>query len=254
MSNRNARMLVSICLLLGWLGFSGCSSYITPGRGADLARLAPESQTLQEGRSKERRSETAQREPKAAFPAHVAVVRVQEPSYKSMTNEGIGKGRYSVVTVRDIERDEDFERLTKLPLLAKIAPLSRMQLPASFESSKELRQAALELHADMILIYTVDTVFSEADESTPLSAVALGAGSTADVRITTCISALLIDARTGYLYSTIEEAAHERETSSSLSSTEVCDRLRLKIERRAFERFLYRVEEQWLKVVEKHRE
>jgi hypothetical protein len=193
------------------------------------------------------------RDATASFPAHVVIVRIQEPGYKSMTNEGIGGGRYSVITVRDIETDEHIQRLAKLPSMAEVSPLSRLLLPSSFQSDQELRQAAARVQAGMVLVYTVDTTFLDTNKSTPLSVVTLGFGPTIDVRVITTVSALLLDTQTGYIYGTIEETAREQATSSAVSSKNACDAMRLKTERQAFEAFIAEFETLWPRIVETYK-
>jgi hypothetical protein len=46
------------------------------------------------------------------FPARLAVARVAASGYQSMTNAGYGGGRFSVITVRDIENEDSFRKLS----------------------------------------------------------------------------------------------------------------------------------------------
>ena len=78
-----------ISLVLG-AALGGCSSYATPGRGADMSVFnAAQAQTA-DGTIREAYAA----EPLAAFPAAVAVVRVQASGYKNYAgNSGYGSGR-----------------------------------------------------------------------------------------------------------------------------------------------------------------
>ena len=192
------------------------------------------------------------RKPTAKFPANMAVVRVQESGYRSCTSEGYGQGRFSVVFERDVEKEEDFARLNRAAGIAQISPLSRLLLSPDLQSEKDLRVAATRLQADMILIYTLDTQFYRTDKSTPLTVISLGLGQTIDVRVTTSVSALVMDARTGYIYGTVEETAREERTTAALTTKNAYDQLRLKTERRAFEQFLDEFEVMWKKIIERH--
>ena len=256
MSRPVGKVIVCLSVLILSIGLCGCSSYTVPGRGANLSLLALENPKTEgnppadSGPDVGRDIEVVDGKPTASFPAHVTVVRIQEPGYKSMTSEGIGGGRYSVVTVRDVETDKDFERLGELADLAQVVPLSRLLLPSHFTSDKELRQAAARLQADMLLVYTVDTSFLDTNKSAVLGLVTLGLGPTIDVRVITTVSALLLDTQTGYIYGTLEETAREQATAGALSTRETCDRLRLKTERQAFEQFLTEFETLWPQVVE----
>ena len=157
------------------------------------------------------------------------------------------------MTVRDVETEEDFDRLARQPFLAQISPLSRLLLPSEFDSDKELRRAAARLEADMLLVYTVDTTFLDTDKSTILGVVSFGFGPNIDLRVISTVSALLMDVRTGYLYGTIEQTAREQDTTSTVSTRNACDRLRLRTERQAFEDFLTEFETLWPNVVENYK-
>ncbi len=263
MSRYVAKSAISLSLVALFAGLCGCASYTAPGRGANLymeSWKGPARSDIKpsDGGPANVPEDTGtdikivQRKPTASFPAHLVVVRIQEPGYQSMTNKGVGSGRYSVATLRDIEKDEDFERLGKLPSLAEIAPLSHLLLPDSFQSDKELRQAAARVQADMLLVYTVDTTFLNTTKSTPLSVVTLGFGPTINVRVITTVAALLMDTQTGYVYGMIEETANEQVTTAFITTQDACDALRLKTERRAFESFLAEFETLWPKIVQNY--
>ena len=262
--SRPAARIVCLGILTSCVSLCGCASYAVPGRGANLNLMASQDakdSAPSPGRETPADPPTAaggdvqidRRAATASFPAHVVVVRIQEPGYKSMTNEGIGGGRYSVIAVRDIETDEDFERLGRLPSVAEIAPLSRLLLPSSFESDRELRQAAARVQADLLLVYTVDTTFLDTNKSTPLSVLTLGFGPTIDVRVITMVSALLLDTQTGYVYGTIEETAREQTTAAAVGTKDACDAMRLRTERQAFEAFVAEFETLWPRIVETHK-
>jgi hypothetical protein len=264
MSRHVARSAIGLSLLALFVSLCGCASYTAPGRGANLYMESWKGSARSDIKPSDGGPvsvpedtgadiEIVQRKATAPFPAHLVVVRIQEPGYQSMTNKGVGQGRYSVVTVRDIEKDEDFERLGRLPSLAEIAPLSHLLLPNFFQSDKELRQAAARVQADMLLVYTVDTTFLNTNKSTPLSVVTLGFGPTINVRVITTVAALLMDTQTGYVYGMIEETANEQATTAAVSTQDACDALRLKTERRAFESFLAEFDTTWPKIVQTYK-
>ena len=103
--------------------------------------------------------------PLANFPTGIAAVRVQAPGYQSETAESWGAGRYSIVTTRDIEKDDVIGRIAAWPLVSGVAPINRLLLPVQLNSDMELRQAAAQLHADMLLVYTLDTTFRVQDKA-----------------------------------------------------------------------------------------
>jgi hypothetical protein len=140
--------LIAIFLFLA----CGCASYTTPGPGAELAALVPpEARGLTEPDIQK----LLERKPVAVFPARLAVVRIQAANYLSHGAHSVGTGRYSVVTTREVEREEHFNRLGALPMVAGVAPLNRILLPFRLETDKELRMAAASLQADLLLIYTL---------------------------------------------------------------------------------------------------
>ena len=235
----------------------GCSSYVPPGGPARMTIFSSESLVSEPVELVDEEGKIVRivgRKPMAKFPANVVVVRVQEPGYKSYTTSSYGQGKFSVIFDRDVEKKEDFDRLGKLVDMDHISPLSRLLLPQNLQSEKDLRVAACRLSADMVLIYTIDTKFYKTDTSTPLTVISLGIGPTINTRVITSVSALIIDAKTGFIYGTIEETAKEGRTTAALTTKNACDKLRLKTEREAFEQFLDEFEVLWKEIVQRFRE
>jgi hypothetical protein len=85
------RILVSL-LAAALSVMQGCATYTTPAAGVNMTTLGDNDIAA-----------LMAVEPAAAFPARLALARVQSPGYHSFTAEGYGSGRYSVVTTRDIE-------------------------------------------------------------------------------------------------------------------------------------------------------
>src|SRR3954463_12780302 len=101
-SSRPFRALILVSLALASSLLTGCSSYVTPGRGADMAAF---------GVRKDENTDASivqalGKQPLAQFPTGVAVARVQSPGYASHSAQGWGAGRYSIVTTRDVEKAE----------------------------------------------------------------------------------------------------------------------------------------------------
>ena len=230
---RRSLLVTRYSLLLLFVG--GCSVvYRTPGGGANLKLFADRDIR-----------EILERQPSAPRPVHLAIARVQAPHYRSYTSRSHGQGRYSVVTVRDVEKDEDFERLANLPEVAQVVPLNRLLLSDQLESDRELRQAAAALHADMILIYTFDTDFSSDDFLRPLTVITLGLSPNKWVRVSTTASAVLLDVRTGYVYGACESTARRKQLASAWTTRAAVDHSRRRTEREAFEQLLAGFEELW---------
>src|SRR5437763_4972264 len=137
--------------------FTGCaSSYVTPGRPADMQRVGVP-KTIRDASTDGVVQQALDKKPLARFPTGIAVVRVQAPGYQSNTAQGFGSGAFCVVTTRDIEKPEQIERLSKLPMVSGIAPVNRLLLTQELQSDLQLREAAAHLQAQMLLIYTLDT-------------------------------------------------------------------------------------------------
>src|SRR5512138_3555307 len=107
--------LASIALL------SGCATYIPPSGRADLAVLTSPSM-----------QDSFAAKPAAAFPASIATVRIQAPRYRNYYTEhegGVyGQGRYSVVTVKEVEDDADLQHLAGLPQVGGLITISTLLL------------------------------------------------------------------------------------------------------------------------------
>ncbi len=233
----------SVVLLTLIASLSGCGAhYVTPGAGANVARLdqlAPQQIAAE-----------LAREPAAPFPARLAVVRVQAPGYRSHQQESYGRGAFTVVTTRDVEEDSDFAALGALPQIAGLAPLSQILITPDLKNDEDLRQAAAKLHTDLLLVYTFNTTFRIQDNDVgPLGLVTLGFLPNQEAKVTSTASAALYDVRSGYVYGVAESTAQES-TSASIWRTETAiDLSRKKAERAAFEGLLDEFGKTWDGVV-----
>jgi hypothetical protein len=98
-------------------------------------------------------------------------------------------------------------------------------LPIDLRSAQELREAAAQLHGDIVLLYTVDTAFEK-------------------TRIITTCAAAFVDVRTGYVYGVAEGSAADTQPPSSWR-TKAVDAARLKTERDAFSAALKEIAKTW---------
>ncbi|MGV3773847.1 MAG: hypothetical protein ACO1QB_13165 [Verrucomicrobiales bacterium] len=194
-------------------------------------------------------------EPAAVFPASIAAVRVQAPHYRNYQTDregGVyGTGRYSIVTVKEVEDDEDVNRITLLPGVGGLASINKLLLPHELESDAELREAAARLKADMLLIYTFDTSFHDNDASVALKAITLGLSPTKQVYVHVSASALLIDTRTGFIYAALEANEKRKVFTNSWESKESADRARREAETAAFKGLVGEFEKAWPEVMER---
>jgi hypothetical protein len=191
-------------------------------------------------------------EPLAHFPTGVAVVRIQAPGYESETAKGWGNGRYSIVTTRDIESPADMERLNKLPKVSAIGPINRLLLPSQLESDLELREAAARMHADVLLVYTLDTTFLVEDKAAPLTVVTLGLSPNQQAKVVCTASALLMDTRNGFLYGVAEATDKQDQLASAWTSGAAVDQARRRTEGKAFAKLVGELEKTWGGVVDNY--
>jgi hypothetical protein len=223
----------------------GCSTYIPPGAKADLQAFAPAD--IQAGFAAK---------PVAPFPAAIAAVRVQAPGYANhylrQNGGAFGSGRYSVITTREVEEPAQFERVARLPQVAGLVSINRMLLPERLESDKEIREAASRLQADLVVLYTFDTAFFDTDLAKPLSVITLGLSPTRKIIATTTASALLLDTRTGYVYSANEVTTKADTLSTSWGSLDSADDTRRRSESEAFRKLIDDFVASWPKLLERH--
>lgn len=222
----------------------GCSTYTTPGAGVSLGAISENDGDI---------AAAFQREPAMTFPAQLAVVRVAAPGYRSGSNDSVGTGAFGIVTTRDIETDESFARLGRLPQVAAVAPVSRLLVPARLGNVRDLRTAAAQLKADALLIYTIDTRFrTESADVGPLQTIALGFLPTRKAVVNATCAFMIVDVRTGFVYGTGEITATEDQRSNLWGSEQAIEAARLRAERRAFEEGLGEVEELWASILARH--
>ena len=188
--------------------------------------------------------------PPPPLPVNLIVVRLQDRGYHSYSmKDAVSLGRYSIVMTRDIEDEADFERINKFPQLEQVGTLNRILLPAEIRTDKDLRVSAAKLHADMLLLYTVDTKFWSEDSAKPLSVVTLGFSPTVNVHMISTISGVLMDVRTGYVYGAIEATEKQTQLSSWWANADTIDQSRLRVEQIAFDKVLDEFEKLWIGVV-----
>jgi hypothetical protein len=221
-----ALMGIVICFIV-----AGCAStYATPGKPADFKALGVSREALTDTTI----NQTLAKQPLATFPCGIAAVRIQAPGYHFNSAETFGSGNYCIVTTRNIETDDDWKKLKSLPMVTGIAPLNRLLLPAQLNTDLELRQAAASLHADMLLIYTLDTTFHVEDHLAPLTVVTLGLSPNMSAQVVTTASAVLMDTRNGYLYGYSEATEHGVQPANGWTSEAAVDEVVKRTETKAF--------------------
>jgi hypothetical protein len=253
------RFLHIFTLLAAVFLLTGCEHYIPPSGRADLSAI---SGTASQENSAQRPpgagptlQESFAARPAAGFPAGIAAVRVQAPAYRSYYTEhegGVyGTGRYSVITVKEVEDEADFERVSKLRDIAGLISISPLLLPQKLEDERQLREAAARLKADMLLLYTFETTFHDKDFAPPLTVVTLGLSPNRQISVHVTASALLIDTRTGFIYAAFETNQKQKLLSDAFTSNLMADRARQSAEKAAFKGLVKEFETQWPAIVER---
>lgn len=226
------------------LMMTGCaSSYVTPGGHVDLSNV-------QDTEIKD----IYATKPAANFPAYIAFTRIQQSGYSSYSNQGYGSGVFSVITNREIESDEDIERIKRLPDVAGITPLSKVIIPDQITGLRDIRLAAAKLHADILMVYSFDTTFKVGPEKFQASdIITLGFLQNKEVKVFSTASAAFYDAKTGYLYGLAEAAESRSEMSDLWESSSVVDKLRKEAEKQAFSSLVPEIEKTWEGIVKRYK-
>jgi hypothetical protein len=238
-ARRGSAALIGIIVTFA---LTGCTTqYAVPGRAADLkslgmARASQTDATI---------TQALEKKPLAKFPCGIAAVRIQAAGYHSDSSETYGTGNYCVVTTRDIESDADFKKIQDLPMVTGVAPLNRLLLPQQLNSDLELRQAAAALHADMLLIYTLDTSFQVEDHLAPVSVITLGLSPNMTAQVVTTASAVLLDTRNGYLYGYCEATEHGSQLTNGWMTQAAVNDARKRTESRAFAKLVDGLQGTW---------
>jgi len=224
--------------LFGLVLLAGCTSYRTPGGGVSIPEITTPSV-----------AEALARKPAAVFPARIALVRVQASGYVSPTNRGYGYGAFTVITTRDVETEADIARFAAMPQVAGVGTMSRILLPSTLHSADDLRVAAAQLQADILLLYTLDTSFrTDTTQIGPLQLVSLGFFPNKKAHVTTTCASAFIDTRTGYVYGVSESTATEEQRSDLWNSSAAIEKARSRAERGAFTAALGDIEKLWASI------
>jgi hypothetical protein len=228
-------------LLAACLALSACASYVVPGGPVQLESI-----------NRADIAEIAARKPVAAFPAHLAVVRVQASTYRSYTSNAFGTGAFVVLPTQELLSEQHLADIGRWPGVAATGPIGRMLLPARLESIDDLRLAAAKLQADIVMIYTIDTTFRVQGRSYgPLGVISLGIAPDRDAHVTSTASVVFTDVKSGYTYGVAESTAKASGLTNAWGSRETIDRKRIATEQEAFSQLLLEAEKTWKGIVAK---
>ncbi len=154
-----------------------------------------------------------------------------------------------LITIRDVETDDDFNALAKLPQVTGVAGIKRILLDRPLNNDEALRAAAAKLHANLLLFYTFDTAFHTDTYVPPLGLITLGLFPNEKAQVTTTASAVLMDVNNGYIYAVVEASAINDQFANAWTNDQAMDEARLKAERQAFEKLVADFKSEWPNVV-----
>ena len=237
-------ILVSLTALIS-MPLAGCQDgYVNTG-GADLRAFGLEAPNhrLDEDASTEP-------QPQAQFPATIAVVRVQAQEYRHRSARTYDAGGYTIVTTRDVETDDRFKSFAADPTIRALVPLNHLALPAHISGPADLRLAARRLNADMLLIYTLDSSSEVVHHVPELSVVTLGLMPEGESQARCTASAILLDARSGYVYALSEASDSQKRLTSAWGSDSAERKAVIAAEQRAFHELLDDLAVRWREVAE----
>lgn len=234
-----------LAIALAALALSACATeYVTPAAGVSLAAISEKDADI---------ADAFARKPALQLPARMAIARVAANGYSSPRNTSYGGGAYSVVTNRDIEPEESLTRLAALPQVAAIAPLSRLVVSPQLSTTRQLREGAAQLRADVLLVYSIDTsIRTDTKSFGPAQLVALGFLRSHKAIVTSTCAYAIFDVRTGFLYGTGETTATETQGSDVWGSTAAIEEARVRAERGAFEHGVDAVGKLWGDILREH--
>jgi hypothetical protein len=193
-----------------------------------------------------------EKKPVANFPATIAVVRIQDRNYALDGNSGLrarNYGGFSTVPVRNEEQDADpFAALGELNGIRAVAPLNRLVIPGDARDIDDLRLAAANVQADMLLAYTFDTQFRSDENALPLAVITLGLSPTRKARVESTVSALLVDTRSGFIYGLAEGSAKDTQAANGWTNRSAIEQTRRRVEAEAFEQMVNELAPMWKSV------
>ncbi|MEN6306204.1 MAG: hypothetical protein ABFD91_00485 [Anaerohalosphaeraceae bacterium] len=239
---------------------AGCSTYKVPGAGANMGKLMGNDsyESLLQADSTKTQIATPGKDiktnydlkPESRFPAYLIFLRLQDKGYHSYSVRygNDTRGDFSVITIKDVEKDGDFDHFRSLAGVAQVGTLSSLLLPSEIRTEKDLRLAASRLQADILILYTVDTKFWSEDAAAPLSVITLGLSPSVTVNMVSTVSAVLIDVRTGYIYGMAEATDKQTQLSAWWTNESAVDQSRQRTERAAFEKMLTELEKLWIQL------
>lgn len=229
---RKLSLMVLLCALM-----MGCTSHVVQPMGADLAvftgQVNEQTRKLQTDRDIR---DTLELAPLARFPTSLAIVRVQSAAARSHSHGvSYGTGAYRVVLNTTVENEEHFHRLGRLDQVNSAVRLNRLIIGERNQTSQALRNGAARLHADLLLIYTINTEWTMDEDDSPLQAITLGISKYKDVNVASTATALLVGSHNGYVYATAEVTRDKQYRDNAWRNGDEIEAAQETLEQQAFD-------------------
>lgn len=189
--------------------------------------------------------------PLARFPATLAVVRVQSAAPASRSH-GVshGRGAYRVVLTPTVETEDHFRQIGRLDQVRGAIRLNRLVLGGEGRTNKALRTAAARLHADLLLVYTINTEWTIDNDAEPLDAIAFGFSKYKNVKVTSTATALLLGTHNGYIYAASEVARDTKYKDNAWRNSEQIEEAQETLEQQAFDGLVDSFVDAWPGVID----
>jgi hypothetical protein len=218
--------------------FSGCASYVNSPKAR--AAVAGKRQAFSHALI----SRAYNAKPTMRFPAVVAVAPQGEESLRHLRAlDALGK----------LETLKVLPDVKGLPMVSGLLSNQADHADSANVSDLRLREAAARMHADAVLLISVETNATDGEVFAPLTTATLGLFPNNRYEIISTGLAALVDTRTGYVYGTLEQSAAKSGVVMVAGSDSALDRRKQQAQRQAVEKLLREFPAFWRGVVSAHR-
>lgn len=235
------------CALIACFVLLGCQSHVVTPNGADMAIFGmPVDEETRQIQTDYEIEQALDLLPLARFPATLAVVRVQSAASSSRSHGmSYGRGAYSVVLTPTVETQAHLGEIRGLPMVRGVVRLNRLVLGQHTRTNKDLRTAAARLHADLVLVYTINTEWTIDNDAKPIDAITFGFSRYKNVKVTSTATALLLGTHNGYIYATAEVARDKQYMDNAWRNSEQIEEAQETLEQQSFDGLVQDLVDAW---------
>jgi len=244
------RRITCALILLGLL--AGCQTHVVAPMGADMSVFGmPPDENTRRAQTDYEIEKTLELAPLARFPATIAIVRVQSAASASRSHGvSYGSGAYQIELTPTVETDAHLRQVDRLNQVHGAVRLNRLVIGERCRTNKDLRAAAARLHADLLLVYTINTEWAIDNDAEPLDAITFGFSKYKNVTVTSTATALLLGTHNGYIYATAEVARDKRYKDNAWRNSEQIEEAKETLEQQAFDGLVESFVKAWPGVVD----